>query len=142
MAEVRSIDCDSWYIKRLDGVTFTFQVRYAPVELHADEASNVFTNDPSGPASFDNTKHLRPEVAVVFLALSLPGIAEGLTRKTSGDKVNWSDRNWIKRPDVFMDNCVRPMLFKYRTAVRVYLTERMFNVTPDRIRSERIAANS
>jgi len=76
--------------KRLAGVTETFQVRKHRVERHADDPSNIFTNNPSGPEFLDNSKHFRPEVTVVLTASALPGNAERLAGEPAGNNVNCS----------------------------------------------------
>jgi hypothetical protein len=58
------------------------------VEAHADEASNVLSNDPSGPESLNDRKHRIPEVAVIACASALPGRTEGLAGEAAGNKVN------------------------------------------------------
>ena len=75
---MRGIDGTSRNNERLAGVAEGFQVSKTAVEFHTDETSNILTNDPSGPDSRDNPAHLRPEVAVIRLAKSLPGVREGL----------------------------------------------------------------
>lgn len=67
VAPMGGLDGASWNNKRLDFVAFAFQVKYTAFELHVDEASNVFTNDPRGPCLFDNAEHFRPEIAVIIL---------------------------------------------------------------------------
>jgi hypothetical protein len=51
--------------------------------------SNIFANNPSGPECGNDSKHLWPEVTVIFRALSLPGNTERLARVSSDKKVNW-----------------------------------------------------
>jgi hypothetical protein len=51
-------------------------------------ASNILSNDPAGPDSFDNPKHFRPEVSVIFIASSDPGKAKGLARISAANNVN------------------------------------------------------
>jgi hypothetical protein len=58
-------------------------------EYHPDQAKNILKQDPSGPCSFDDSKHLRPEVAVVLRASPLPGDAERLTGWSAGKKESW-----------------------------------------------------
>lgn len=77
---VSGIDGTSWNNKRLCGVTVARQVSQHCVEPHRDVPKHIFTNDPSGPDSFDNIEHCRPEVAVIVRASALPGMAEGLAR--------------------------------------------------------------
>ena len=90
-ALVRGINTDSRNSERLAGVVACFQVRKHIVERHLDDASNVLTNDPSGPALADDAAHLRPEVAVIRLASTLPGDAEGLAGEAARDDVHMSN---------------------------------------------------
>jgi hypothetical protein len=69
-------------------VSFGFQVRKHLVEAHRDVSSNIFSNNPSGPDSLDNSKHFRPEVSVIFIASSDPGKAKGLARISAANNVN------------------------------------------------------
>lgn len=87
---VRSADAASWNHKRPCGVAFTFQVRKHIVERQIEDVSNILSNDPSGPQLVDNSKHLRPEVAVIALASALSGFGEGLAREAAGNNVNCS----------------------------------------------------
>jgi hypothetical protein len=87
---VLGVDGNSWNIKRPCGVAESFQVRKHIVEAHADVASNILSNDPSGPEFLDKTSKFRPEVAVIFLAKSSPGRAERLARVSSANNVDWS----------------------------------------------------
>jgi hypothetical protein len=70
---VRGIDGASRNNNRPAGVAFAFQVRKHLVEAHADVPNNVFSNNPTGPDGSHEPVHFRPEVAVIFLAASLPG---------------------------------------------------------------------
>jgi hypothetical protein len=85
---VRGIDGTSWNNKRLAGVSFILQVRKHLVECHADDSSNVLTNDPRGLERGYNLEHCRPEITVIRHALSDPGLAEWLARESSGNNVN------------------------------------------------------
>jgi len=75
----------SWKYNRLRFVTRVFQISQCVVERQMDEPTNVFTKHPSGPEFAYNSKHFRPEEAVIILALSLPGDGEWLTRESSGE---------------------------------------------------------
>jgi len=81
---VRGVDGASWNNNRLDFITFGFQVKTHLFEFHVDDSSNVLTNDPSGPDFRYDSEHFRPEMAVIILALSLPGNAERLARESPG----------------------------------------------------------
>jgi hypothetical protein len=85
---MRGIDGTSWNNKRLDFVPDAFHVSRHLAECHTDEASNIFTNDPSWPDFRYNPEHCRPEVAVIVLALLLPGNGKRLTGETATNEVN------------------------------------------------------
>lgn len=55
---------------------------------HREDASNILTNDPIGPDFTYGPKHMRPEVTVIFRALSLSGDGEGLAGETSCKNVD------------------------------------------------------
>jgi hypothetical protein len=66
-----------------NGISFTVHVKKV-IELdHREESSNIFRNNPSGLCFGNNSEHLIPEVAVVFLASSLPGLGKWLAWKPS-----------------------------------------------------------
>jgi len=87
---VRGTNGASWNNKRPAGVTLSFQVRKHVIEAHADVPSNVFSNDPSGPEFVHEPHKFWPEVAVIFLASSLPGCGERLAWVSAANNVNWS----------------------------------------------------
>jgi len=87
---VRGVNGASWNNKRPAGVTLSFQVRKHVIEAHADVASNVLSNDPSGPEFSHEPTKFRPEMAVIFLASSLPGSGERLAGVSPANNVNWS----------------------------------------------------
>jgi len=87
---VRCTDGASWNNKRPAGVARVFQVRKHVIEAHADVPSNVFSNDPSGPEFVHEPHKFWPEVAVIFLASSLPGCGERLAWVSAANNVNWS----------------------------------------------------
>jgi hypothetical protein len=74
VAAVGGVNGNSRNSERPNGVSCTFQVSHNRVEFHSDEANNVFSNDPSGPLSFDDFKHCRPEMTVILRAQLLPGV--------------------------------------------------------------------
>ena len=59
----------------------------------------------------------RPDMAVVFRAFSLPGVAERLARVSSGNKVNCRETGGLKKPDVSPAGDARPVFFKDSVAV-------------------------
>jgi hypothetical protein len=87
---VRCVNGASWNNKRPAGVTLPLQVRKHVIEAHADVPSNVFSNDPSGPEFSHEPTKFRPEVAVIFLASSLPGRGERLAWVSAANNVNCS----------------------------------------------------
>jgi hypothetical protein len=88
---MRCTDGASWNNKRPAGVAFGFQVSQHVIETHADVASNVLSNDPSGPEFVHEPTKFWPEVAVIFRALSLPGSGKGLAWVSPANNVNWSN---------------------------------------------------
>lgn len=54
-------------------------------------------------------EHLRPEVAVICRASSLPGITERLTGEPSADKVNWLKVVFSDIVNISVSLNVRPM---------------------------------
>ena len=91
ISPVVGTDGTSWNKEYLLLIPLAFQVSEHTVEAHADVTRNVFTQDPSGPDFLDKPKNFWPEVAVIFLACSLPGSAEGLawSRVSAANKLNW-----------------------------------------------------
>jgi len=85
-SSVPGTDAASWNNERPDGIPFTFQVRTAMFEFHADDSSNILSNDPRGPELPHNSKHFRPEVTVILFASSLPGEAERLAGESPADE--------------------------------------------------------
>ena len=67
-----------------------FHLRYLALLHHREDSTNVFSHNPSGPDSVDALKHIRPEVAVILRASSLPGITEGLAGKASREDVDFA----------------------------------------------------
>jgi len=110
---VRRADSESWNIKRPCGVAFVFQVREYLVQAQFDESSNIFSNNPSGPAFPDKSKHVRPEVAGVVLSSLFTRVAEWLAWKSPANKsgvrvgkvfssdISYVSKYWYVRPVVF-----------------------------------------
>jgi hypothetical protein len=86
VSSVEGADGASWNNDRPDGVALCFQVSSTTVEFHRDDARHVLANDPSGPDSFNNGNHCRPEEAVISRACPLPGKTERLAGKSSREK--------------------------------------------------------
>jgi len=110
---VRGADRASWNIKRPCGVAFALQVSEYFIQAQVDESSNIFCNNPSGPAFPDKSKHFRPEVAGVVLCSLLSGMGEGLAGESSANKsgvrvgkvfssdISYVSKYWYVRPVVF-----------------------------------------
>jgi hypothetical protein len=106
---VRCTDGASWNNKRPAGVVFGFQVSQHVIETHADVPSNVFSNDPSGPEFVHEPTKFRPEMAVIFLALSLPGSGKGLAWVSPANNVNWSNVRSFQFPHIWKTRHTRPV---------------------------------
>lgn len=83
---VRRADSASWNNERPDGVAFTFQVAENAVETHADEPSNILSTHPTGPELLDDSKHFRPEPAVVGGSFSFARVRDRLAREAAGEE--------------------------------------------------------
>lgn len=74
---------------------------------HREDSSNVFSHNPSGPDSVDALEHVRPEVAVILRASSLPGVGEGLAGKAACEDVDFaSPLGEVGLCDVVITFCV------------------------------------
>jgi len=71
----------------LDGVTESLQIREHFVDPQSDDSRHILSKDPSGPGILEYVAHCRPEVAVIFLASSLPGRGPRLAGESAGDEV-------------------------------------------------------
>jgi spore maturation protein CgeB len=93
---VRGIDGASWNNKRLDGVAFAFQVRKHLVEAQTDVSRNILENAPSRPLCLHNGKYFRPDVTVIFLASSDPGLTKWLAWISCCEDVAvWNKSSWV-----------------------------------------------
>jgi hypothetical protein len=124
VASVRCVNGDSRNNKRPCGVACAFQVRKHLVEAQCDVASNVFSKHPSGPEFFDKPQILRPEVAVIIRAFTLPGVTEWLARVSAANNVNWSNVRPLECPNIAVTGNVRPVLFQDALTKRVDFAER------------------
>ena len=92
VSAVRRIEGDSWNNKRLRAITFGFQVREHLVEYQAsipsNEATNILTDDPARTKLPYDSKHLRPEIAVVLRASSSSCDGKRLAWETSSEEVD------------------------------------------------------
>jgi hypothetical protein len=120
---VRRCDGTSWNNKRPACVAFGFQVSQHIVEAHADVASNVLSNDPSGPEFVHEPTKFWPEVAVIFLALSLPGCGKWLAWVSAANNINWSNVRAFQFANVSVDWYIGPMMLQHPARKRFNLTE-------------------
>ena len=120
---VRGVDGTSRNNKRAAGVAECFQVRKHIVEAHADVPSNILSNDPSGPEFTDKAAILRPEVAVIFLAPSLPGGGERLAWISAANNVNWANVTSIQFAHVSVNSNSWPMLRQHPSRELLNLAE-------------------
>jgi len=87
VAPVRGTDGASRNNRRPPGVAETFQVSQHVVEAHRDVPSNVLKTDVARSEFINKPSNFRPEVAVILLAQSLPGMREGLAGVAGGEEV-------------------------------------------------------
>jgi hypothetical protein len=124
-APVPRIDGTSRYDKDRRSISKIFQVMKHLVEPQIDVPNNILSNNPSGPRFVDNSKHFRPEVAVIIRAFSEPGLGERLTRVSAANKVWFC----VKIVSFQFSNVMEyrhhwPMLAQHCSALFVYLTHR------------------
>ena len=77
-------------VERVEKSWRTCHLRYLALLDHREDSSNVLSNNPIGSDLVNAAEHVRPEVAVILRAASLPGITEWLTRKSSSENVDSS----------------------------------------------------
>ena len=114
---MRGTDGTSRNKQRLDGISFTLKITadglddvFLPLAVyrlilseqrgltshvsrlaglyHREDATNVLTNNPTGPDLVNGTEHVRPEVTAVLRALSPAGNGKGLAWATSCEDVD------------------------------------------------------
>jgi hypothetical protein len=89
----------------------TCHLRYLALLDHREDSSNVFSNDPIGSDFVNAAEHVRPEIAVIFRASSLPGITKRLARKSSCEDVDLSSPLCkVCFGDVFITFCFGVMI--------------------------------
>jgi hypothetical protein len=101
-------------MERPRGVAFQFQVSKHRVEFHSNKTTNILSNNPSGPCLMDNSKHLRPEVTVIVLASTLPGVTERLAGEAPGKQSCSSESGAVEGEDVWDEErgiCIMPSRF-------------------------------
>ena len=114
---VRGTDGTSRNKQRLDGISFTLKIPtdglddvFLPLTVyrlilseqrgltshvsrltglyHLEDATNVLTNDPTGPDLVNGTEHVRPEVTAVLRTSALAGDRKRLAGETSCENVD------------------------------------------------------
>jgi hypothetical protein len=117
-----------------------FQVREHLVECQRDDASNVLTNDPTGPEFVDNAAHFRPEVTVVSLRELGAGNGKRLAREAASEEVDGAGVAEVsgvslscKFLDVSIDGSVRLVLLQHVLTKRINFAKDVLNVRPDPI---------
>jgi hypothetical protein len=123
VSSVEGADGASWNNDRPDGVALCFQVRSATVEFHRNDARHILANDPSGPDSFNNGNHCRPEEAVISRACPLPGETEWMAGKSSREKRSPCVAFAGEGAHVVMDWHVGPVFPQYPLCVWFALAE-------------------
>jgi hypothetical protein len=83
-----------------DFVSDAIQVSKHLVEFHADDSNNIFSNNPTGLCFLNDAQHFRPEVTVIFLASSLPGVTERLAGEAPGKQSCSSESGAVELEDV------------------------------------------
>ena len=78
------------YVTLVEHSGLTLHWRNLALLDHREDASNVFANHPIGLHFVNTPVHVRPEVAVILRASSLPGITERLARKSASEHVDSS----------------------------------------------------
>lgn len=88
------VDTCSWKYKRLNGVPTSFQVSAHLFEdqpsVPTNKPANVLAHDPTRCTLSNNAQHLRPQVALVLLSLSLSSEGVGLAGEPSCEDINSS----------------------------------------------------
>ena len=110
-------DATSWKNVRPAGVAPPLQVRKHSVETQRDVPNNIFKQAPSGPDTGNDLANVWPEVTVIRLAFSLPGMTERLARISSANKVNCREILRGKGFEVSPTRHRRPVLFEDSVAV-------------------------
>ena len=144
---VRGTDGTSRNKQRLDGISFTLKITadglddvFLPLTVyrlilseqrgltshvsrlaglyHLEDATNVLTNNPTGPDLVNGTEHVRPEVTAVLRALSPAGNGKGLAGESPGNKCGGFSSCFFKK--CLLCHCgnvpefwyLRPVLFQ------------------------------
>lgn len=91
----------------------------------SNEAINVLTHDEGRLNLSNESKHLRPEPAVIFLTSSASSVGSRLARKPSTDEVNRLKLLSAKLSDVSVAGHVGPVLVEHSSTEVV-----VFNLPP------------
>jgi hypothetical protein len=124
---MRCVDTASWKYIRLYFVAFNFQISTHLLEYQSlrpiNNSENILAHDPAGTYLMYCSKHLRPEISVIFRPFSLACNAEWLARETSGEDIDASSpRNKVCISDINILYGIGVMVVKYRTAEWINLT--------------------
>lgn len=96
-----------------------YSEEYAPA-VHCEEASNVFANNPRRRNFCNDSKHLRPECAVVVVSFSSPGMGVGLAGEAAGEDVEVASVGAsVEVVYVAVDCCIGKVFLKDLLAVGV-----------------------
>ena len=110
------------YVTRVEHSGLTLHWRNLALLDHREDASNVFANHPIGLHFVNTAVHVRPEVAVIFRASSLPGVTERLARKSASEHVDSSaPLGEVGLCDVFITFALREPIFEHLAPERIYL---------------------
>jgi hypothetical protein len=89
---------------------------------HREDSANVLTNDPIGLDFVNAAVHVRPEVTLIILASSVPGITERLAGESSCENIDaTAPFREVCLRDVFITFCVWIIVVQYLAAKGVYL---------------------
>src|SRR5690606_23042987 len=110
------VDGTSWKYIRLYFVPFSFQISLHFVEYHRsipiNKAENVLAHNPTWLNLPNDSKHFRPEVAVIFFSFSFSACTVWLTREPPCKNFDLSSvTSEICFCDVFISNRFRPIIF-------------------------------
>jgi hypothetical protein len=128
VSEMRGTDARSRNDTRPCFVSRSLQVSKHSLERHArfdsKEARNIFCQHPGGLNCSNDSKHFRPEVAIIASASALPGCTERLTGESAGNKGNCAIVPVGEVSDLGDSGHVGPMFGEDGEAVRVTLNLR------------------
>nr|WP_240613075.1 hypothetical protein [Chitinophaga parva] len=133
---VRGTDASSWNKKGQQLVTLCLQVSIHLPEYQAflpiKNPGNVLGHDPTGPDLLNNSKHCRPEVAVICCASALPGCTKRLAGEPACDDVDAAPERFAGHlPDVLITLCFRPVKIQYVPAKGIYFAVKyIFSSSP------------